>query len=255
MFAIGRFLLWGLSLGVAGYAVIVYLTFPPGAWVHPDIRPALQAHPEVVLAHVLAAALALALGPLQFLQRLRRSAPSAHRWVGRGYCAGVLVGGIAGLYMAFHAYGGAVARAGFASLALAWLYTGLRAYLSIRARDVPAHRSWMIRNFALTFAAVTLRLYVPAAFALGIPLATAYPAIAWLCWVPNLLAAQQLIAARKSRVSSPAPGWRAPARRPTAPGGGELGACIAAAPDRAGPGVRGTSSNAATTPHEDRPRG
>ncbi len=39
-----------------------------------------------------------------------------------------------------------------------WLYTGAQAYLSIRRRDVVAHRRWMIRNYALTFAAVTLRL-------------------------------------------------------------------------------------------------
>lgn len=47
---------------------------------------------------------------------------------------------------------------GLAGLALAWLYTGLRAYLAIRARDIAAHRCWMVRNFALAFASVTLRL-------------------------------------------------------------------------------------------------
>lgn len=204
MTASSRLLPWVLSLGVAGYALIAYLTLPAGALVHPDIRPALQARPAVVLTHALAAAIALAIGPLQFRARLRQSAPSVHRWLGRVYFAGVLIGGIAGLYMAFHAYGGAVARAGFASLAVAWLYTGLRAYLSIRERDVPAHRNWMIRNFALTFAAVTLRLYVPAALGFGIALGTAYPVIAWLCWVPNLLVARWLIVARASTVSAPA---------------------------------------------------
>jgi len=206
MSATGRLLLWVLSVSVAAYALIVCLSLPIGAVAHPDIRPALQARPAVVLAHVLAAALVLAVGPLQFQARLRRTAPAVHRWLGRAYCAGVLVGGSAGLYMAFHAYGGVIARAGFVSLALAWLYTGLRAFLSIRAGNVPAHRSWMIRNFALTFAAVTLRVYVPAALALGIDLAAAYPVIAWLCWVPNLLVARRFSAAQVSRVSAPAPG-------------------------------------------------
>jgi len=247
----GRLLLWVLSLGVASYALIVYLSLPLGVFVHPDIRPGLQARPVVVLVHVLAAALALAIGPLQFQPHLRRGAPSVHRWLGRVYCAGMLVGGIAGVHMAFHAYGGAVARAGFAALAIAWLYTGLRAYLSIRAGDVPAHRRWMIRNFALTFAAVTLRLYVPAALALGVAFAAAYPVIAWLCWVPNLLIAQWLIAAGVSRVCAPAPAWRAPARRPAAAAGAARGSCIAAAPDRVAPCVPGTSSIAATTPRED----
>jgi HlyD family secretion protein len=36
------------------------------------------------------------------------------------------------------------------------------------ARDIAAHRRWMVRNFALTFAAVTLRLWLPSAMASGV---------------------------------------------------------------------------------------
>jgi hypothetical protein len=50
----------------------------------------------------------------------------------------------------------------------------------------------MVRNFALAFAAVTLRLWLPAAVVSGIAFEDAYPVIAWLCWVPNLLAAELL---------------------------------------------------------------
>jgi hypothetical protein len=112
---------------------------------------------------------------------------------------GVLVGGLAGLLMAFHAFGGIAARLGFACLALAWLYTGLRAYLAARAREFALHRRWMVRNFALSFAAVTLRLWLPASMVLGIPGELAYPVIAWLCWVPNLVVAQLLLSALDAR--------------------------------------------------------
>ena len=78
------------------------------------------------------------------------------------------------------------ARTGFALLAACWLYTGLRAFLAIRGGAVDDHRKWMVRNFALTFAAVTLRLYVPASAAMGIEFEVAYPIISWLCWVPNV---------------------------------------------------------------------
>ena len=50
----------------------------------------------------------------------------------------------------------------------------------------------MIRNFALTFAAVTLRIWVPISFVSGIPFGVAYPLIAWLCWVPNLWIAERV---------------------------------------------------------------
>src|SRR5690606_9843127 len=136
--------------------------------------------------HVFAAAVALTLGPFQFSTSLRARYPAFHRWSGRLYLGvGVLVGGLAGLYMAAHAFGGLPARLGFACLALGWLYTGLRGYRAIRARDVADHRRWMVRNFALTFAAVTLRLWLPASVAAGIAFELAYPVIAWLCWVPN----------------------------------------------------------------------
>jgi len=57
----------------------------------------------------------------------------------------------------------------------------------------------MVRNFALTFAAVTLRLWLPASIASGVPFELAYPAVAWLCWVPNLLAAELLLRQTRSR--------------------------------------------------------
>jgi hypothetical protein len=40
---------------------------------------------------------------------------------------------------------------------------------------------------------VTLRLYLPLSGAIGIPFDDAYPAIAWLCWVPNLVVAEWLV--------------------------------------------------------------
>lgn len=52
----------------------------------------------------------------------------------------------------------------------------------------------MIRSYALTLAAVTLRLQLPASAMLDIPFETAYPAIAFLCWVPNLILAEIWIA-------------------------------------------------------------
>ncbi len=185
-----------LSLGVAGYALVVYGFLPLGIALHPDMRATFEAQRIGIYAHVFAALFALVLGPFQFSARLRAARPHLHRWMGRLYLGiGVLMGGLAGLYMASFAFGGPVAKLGFGLLALAWLYTGLRAYQAIRARKVMEHRRWMVRNFALTFAAVTLRLWLPASFVAGIPFELAYPAIAWLCWVPNLLVAERMLRA------------------------------------------------------------
>ena len=180
-----------LSFAVAAYALVAYGLFPLGAAVHPAMRASFAAQAAAVYAHVFGAAVALALGPLQFWSRLRRARPRVHRWLGLLYLSvGVGLGGVAGLVLAAQAYGGVVSTLGFAGLALAWLYTGVHALGAAQSRDFVAHRRWMIRNFALTFAAVTLRLWLPASVAGGLPFEQAYPAIAWLCWLPNLVVAE-----------------------------------------------------------------
>jgi uncharacterized membrane protein len=183
-----------LSLAVAAYAVVAYAFLPLGAAVHPDMRATFAAQKAAVYLHVFGSAVALALGPFQFWARLRTSRPKLHRWLGVIYLTvGVGLGGVAGLALATTAHGGMTSTLGFGCLALAWLYTANHAWGEARARNFVAHRRWMIRNFALTFAAVTLRLYLPGSMAAGVPFESAYPAIAWLCWVPNLVVAEFLV--------------------------------------------------------------
>lgn len=180
-----------LSLAVAAYAFGMYSVGPGAQRLHPDMRAVFEREALAIRTHIFASALALVLGPFQFSAALRGRWPTVHRWLGRFYLGvAVLVGGLAGLYMSVHAFGGVVAKLGFAGLALGWLYTGAQAYLAVRRRDFAEHRRWMVRNFALTFAAVTLRLYLPPVFIFGLPFAQSYALIAWACWVPNWLVAE-----------------------------------------------------------------
>ncbi len=161
MRSISTGLLYFSALGVAGYAVFAYGFLRLGSLVHPDMKANFLEHSSGIYAHVFASIVALALGPFQFSAHLRQQYTNAHRWLGRAYLAvGVLVGGLSGLYMSQFAYGGLMAKLGFGTLAVLWLYTGLRAYLAIRQRAIAEHRKWMVRNFSLTFAAVMLRLYL-----------------------------------------------------------------------------------------------
>ena len=145
------------------------------------------------LTHAFGGILALALGPWQFWAGLRNKHLQLHRWIGRLYLFGVLVGGIGGLYLATIAYSGLPTRIGFGMLGTLWLGTGAMAYQRIRQRDIERHREWMIRNYALTFAAVTLRLWLPLLMALGFNFLDSYITVAWFCWVPNLLVAELFI--------------------------------------------------------------
>ena len=191
MRSISNGLLYFLTLGVAGYAVFAYGFLPLGSLVHPDMKANFLAHSTGIYTHAFASIVALTLGPFQFSTHLRQQYTNVHRWLGRTYLAvGVLVGGLSGLYMSQFAYGGLMAKLGFAALAVLWLYTGLRAYLAIRRSAIAEHRKWMVRNFSLTFAAVMLRLYLPASMVAGVEFSLAYPIIAWLCWAPNLAFAE-----------------------------------------------------------------
>ena len=179
-----------LSVGVALYAWH-YLT--PMTLIPPGIAENVFARPWLVV-HAGLAGVAMALGPFQFLPGLRARRPRLHRWSGRIYVFACLVGGAAGLALATGSSAGPIARWGFALLAIAWLTTTGQAFRLALAGRYQEHRRWMVRSFALTFAAVTLRLYLPIAPMLGLEFLPAYRAIAWLCWVPNLLVAELYLA-------------------------------------------------------------
>ena len=146
------------------------------------------------------AAVPLLLWPLQTVRASRRRHPVVHRWVGRVYVLGVLVAGTSGAVAAIGTTAGPVAGAGFLLLGLLWIGCTLEALLRIRGGDVEGHRRWMVRSVALTLSAVTLRLYLGGATATGADFDAVYPAIAWLCWVPNLVVAQWWLA-RHPRVA------------------------------------------------------
>lgn len=180
-----------MALAVAAYALLAYALQPAGLHTDEAMQAVYRLNPIVIHAHAFAAGLALLLGPCQFSTRLRTRRPRLHRWIGRVYLlAGIVVGGVSGLLLARLAQGGWVAQLGFACLAVVWLYTGVQGYRAIRRGERALHRRWMLRNHALTLAAVSLRVYLPLFLANGVPFHVAYPLIAWLCWVPNLAIAQ-----------------------------------------------------------------
>ena len=185
---------WGvvtvLALSIALYAIA--LLFVP-VMRAPFLRDRFSVVPAAAILHLAGAAIALAVGPFQLNTRLRNRFITVHRWMGRSYVTGVLFGGVGALALATIAQTGLPARAGFGLLAVLWLTSTGMAYRHIRARNQPAHRRWMIRSYALTFAAVTLRIYLPLSQVYGIPFDPAYQTIAWLCWVPNLVVAEWII--------------------------------------------------------------
>jgi len=165
-------------------------------------------HYAVLVVHVLSAAVALVVGPWQFSPRVR-SLRRVHRTLGRTYLvAGVLPAGITAIPVALWS-GRLLTQLSLTTAAVLWLVTGALAYRAARRRDFAGHRAWMMRNYALTFLAVTSRIVVPllllAGFALGsVDRATAadhartlIPIGQTLGWIVDLLVAERLIRGRR----------------------------------------------------------
>ncbi|MFC8922912.1 DUF2306 domain-containing protein [Cellulosimicrobium sp. NPDC057127] len=202
------------SLAVAAFAVLPYLTSSLDTLARDDVGLAAgyAGAPPLVLAafyvHVVAGGLALVCAPLQLWAGLRRGRPRVHRWVGRTYVVAVAVGGTSGLVLAPVNQAGLVGALGFGALAVLWLWTTWRGYRAVRAHDVGAHRDWMTRSFALTYAGVTLRLWTTGlvaaqALVLGDAVSPdaafdrAYALVPFLSWVPNLVVAELVVRRRR----------------------------------------------------------
>lgn len=183
------------AFAVAGYALSFYVrgrhAFPP------PLREGLSPRPWGIYSHVLFGSVALLTGPFQFRRGILRRRRSLHRRLGVAYVAAAALTGAVGLYMAPYSFGGLNTHLGFGILGAFTLVTTMVAYRRIRAFDVVSHRQWMIRSFALIFAAVTLRLELPLLIVSLQDFAPAYAIVAWLCWIPNLLIAEWYI--RRSR--------------------------------------------------------
>lgn len=213
--------IWGLmaflAIGVTIAALAPYITFNSANFNNATARYASAPTFRYVglFIHAFSGGLALLLGPFQFLDGFRKRRPVVHRWMGRLYLVSILLGGLSAFVIAPGMISGLVGEVGLLSLAVLWLWTGWNAYRSIRAGDVKSHREWMIRSFALTFAAATLRLWLGILIATQLPfLQTSYQGdfdalfvevyrvVMWLCWVPNIIFAEWFIQRRKPQIIS-----------------------------------------------------
>ena len=150
-------------------------------------------HPWITAAHVVTGVAFIVFAPLQFIAALRRRHVALHRWSGRILIA---LGAVAGLYglvttAVFPVFGGVSSATAAYLFGPLFLFALAAGFVRIRQRNVPAHRAWMIRMFALGLGVATQRIVI------GLLLATSDmsfvevfgPAL-WTGFTVNLLAAE-----------------------------------------------------------------
>ncbi|MBL0131409.1 MAG: DUF2306 domain-containing protein [Chitinophagaceae bacterium] len=145
--------------------------------------------------HVYASLWVLFAGFTQFSKKLLRYNPRLHRTFGYIYVTDVLfITGPAGLVMGFYANGGLFSRVAFVLLALLWIFFTVMALIRAKQKDFKAHRNYMIRSYALTLSALTLRAWkYGITNTMALPPMDVYRVVAWLGWVGNLAVAEYLI--------------------------------------------------------------
>jgi hypothetical protein len=151
-----------------------------------------------LVGHLGGGTLALLLGPFQFSGWLRRRYVKAHRWMGRLYLCGVLVGSISALYMGLWVASSKAFGVALLYLALPWVVTSGMAYVSALRRQFAAHREWMIRSYVVTFAFVLFRLLekLNVYGSLGGEMQSVM--LVWLAWTVPLLVAEVVLQWRRS---------------------------------------------------------
>lgn len=157
-------------------------------------------------AHIFSSIFILGAGAILFSGKILRKYSKIHRLTGKIYVGLLLlVSAPSGLVMAFHANGGWAAQASFFLLTPLWWWFTWKGFQAARRRQFTAHKQWMLRSYALTLSAISLRVYqmVLGHFFLLDPVMQ-YVLVSWLGWVGNLAVAEWLI----FRNSQPRLSWR-----------------------------------------------
>lgn len=145
--------------------------------------------------HVFFSILTLIAGLTQFSNYILKRIPRVHRMMGYIYVVDVVaIAGPSGLIMGIYSNGDWFAALSFVILSVLWIIITLIALFKVYKKQYIDHRTWMIRSYALTLSAVTLRLLaivVPIFFQLKAR--DEYSLISWLSWTLNLAVAELYI--------------------------------------------------------------
>jgi len=160
----------------------------------------------LLVVHVVCASVAMILGALQLVPRVRADR-RRHRVIGRtflGFGTVAFVG--TAVPLAITTPDGNLTRYGVLVPALLWPVLAVLGWRAIRRGDVVRHREWMVRLYAVTFFAITTRLLVPLLLLVQVPVmqsrydgdpqaavSATIPYGQWLGWIVNLLVAQYVI--------------------------------------------------------------
>lgn len=183
--------------GSLAFNALSYINFDPGYGFLRLKQEAIATgwYLPAYYAHVLFGGVILVIGLYQLQPRFGLRWRGVHRTLGYVYVMGILFfSAPGGMVMSFFIGRGNWVLMSFVTQCSLWFFCTSMAFDRIRMHDVAGHRDWMWRSYALTFAAITLRIYIFfASFYTDLSQPYAYAILAWASWLPNLIVAEILI--------------------------------------------------------------
>lgn len=101
--------------------------------------------------------------------------------------------------MAIYANGGLLGKSAFLLLDVLWFLFTFKAFTAALNKKFDVHRDYMIRSYALTFSAISLRTWKIIMTQLGwVDMSYIYIVDAWLALLVNLLVSEWIVRSFKS---------------------------------------------------------
>jgi hypothetical protein len=145
--------------------------------------------------HVISSWFVMLAGIIQFIPYILKNFSVIHRIFGKIYVFLVLfLAAPSGLGLALYANGGLSTKVGFTFQCIVWWFITFIAWQEIRNRNWLLHTQSMIRSYAITLAAMSLRvLSFVMIYNFGTKPIETYLTVTWLSWVGNLFIAEIFI--------------------------------------------------------------
>lgn len=152
--------------------------------------------------HVFSSSLCLLAGLTQFSGTILKYFSKAHKWIGKIYVYNILMINFpTGMILAFYANGLWPTKLAFVILDLLWFWFTLKSILDIKLGNIQGHKNNIMRSFALTFSAITLRIWNEVLSATtNIDTLSMYQINSWLGFLPNLIVVELYIRLASHRI-------------------------------------------------------
>ena len=146
-------------------------------------------------SHIFTSLIVLLSGSVLFSNFILRKYSILHRYAGHTYVfLLLLIAAPSGMVMAFHANGDWLTQLSFLILTPLWWWFTWKGFRTALQKDFKAHRIWMMRSYALTLSAISLRVYQMVLGSLFfIEPEVQYLLVSWMSWCGNLIIVEFLI--------------------------------------------------------------